>query len=1196
MEKQDINFQKLTPTNDVNMDIYENAMDYIFKHSDVKNIAISGAYGAGKSSLLESYKKKKKNLKFIHISLAHFNSFDIENKDDDDEKQENILEGKILNQLIHQIPSEEIPQTNFKVKQTINIKKISINIILLILVILLTMHIKYFRAWSSLVHSLSNNKVQKVLSYSTTNECILFSGVSLVIVIAIILFKLFKLQINDNLFRKINVQGNEIEIFKENNDSYFDKYLNEVLYIFERARVDVIVFEDIDRFNVNSIFERLREINILVNIKRESNKKKPIRFLYLLRDDIFISKDRTKFFDYIIPIIPVIDSSNSYNQFINYLKEGKIYNKFDKKFLQGISLYIDDMRILKNIYNEFIIYYNRLNNIELDCNKMLSMIVYKNLFPRDFSNLQINKGFVFTLFDNKENFQKNLIEENNNKIEMKKKEIQSYKEETLVSLDEIDCVYRWKHQNSNNWSERRKLEEWYETEGQKRKNIINEKSNIKISELEGELEELELKSNLIKQAELKDIINRNNVDIIFQTKSVNEIGQEESFNEIKTNDYFDLLKYLIRNGYINETYSDYMTYFYGNSINRIDKIFLRSISDKKAKEYGYKLCNPELVIEKLDDTDFTQQEILNFNLLDALLKNKKYDHYLVMFLRLLNKEKNLKFVAEYFDREIEIEYYVQKLNNQWPEMFSYAFKTNGLTNAQMKKYSIYSIYNSDNESLSNMNKDNSLSNYISKSNDYLNIVNPNIERIIYGLKLLNVLFDKIDFESSNKELLLAVYKENLYKLNYDNIYLFLREMYGIKNISEIIHKNYSLISSQKDSPLCKYVNENIEMYIEIILDVCKDLIEDNEDAVLSILNNKSISVDNKHRYINKLRTKITSISDISDSDIRLNLLDNLLVKYSLENTIKAFKEWKFNDSVVNYINSDEEKLDFSCVKDIYGDAVASKLFNTCIINNEISNEIYENMLGSLGIKCDTFTINTISKDKFDILVKLKIIPMSIVNLKFVRDNYAESTMSFIRENIVQYVDIMSEPNIIINEVTEILSWDLDSEVKIKLMKLTNKPISILEKAYSNDIIRYILENNLYEEDIPYLINAYDNYPSDIKNIILEIATNNIGYILEQPSEVSKSLIDDIMLSENVDRDSKIEILLDIIPCIDIELCAKYMVSLELPGFAKVFERNSRPRFEIDITNKKILAAYKKRGWIKEFEENPEKNGYYKVYR
>ncbi|MFR2452271.1 hypothetical protein [Faecalibacillus intestinalis] len=34
----------------------------------------------------------------------------------------------------------------------------------------------------------------------------------------------------------------------------------------------------------------------------------------LLKDDTFISKDRTKFFDFIIPVIPVVDSSNSYNK------------------------------------------------------------------------------------------------------------------------------------------------------------------------------------------------------------------------------------------------------------------------------------------------------------------------------------------------------------------------------------------------------------------------------------------------------------------------------------------------------------------------------------------------------------------------------------------------------------------------------------------------------------------------------------------------------------------------------------------------------------------------------------------------------------------------------------------------------------------------------------------------------------------
>lgn len=128
----------------------------------------------------------------------------------------------------------------------------------------------------------------------------------------------------------------------------------------------------------------------------------------MLRDDIFISKDRTKFFDYIIPVIPVVDSSNSYDQFITHFDGGGILKLFNERFLQGMSLYIDDMRILKNIYNEFQIYYNKLNTTELDCNKMLAIIAYKNIFPRDFSELQLNQGMVYTIFSEKDNL---IIEE-----------------------------------------------------------------------------------------------------------------------------------------------------------------------------------------------------------------------------------------------------------------------------------------------------------------------------------------------------------------------------------------------------------------------------------------------------------------------------------------------------------------------------------------------------------------------------------------------------------------------------------------------------------------------------------------------------------------------------------------------------------------------------------------------------------------
>ena len=60
--------------------------------------------------------------------------------------------------------------------------------------------------------------------------------------------------------------------------------------------------------------------------------KPPLRFFYLLRDDIFISKDRTKFFDYILPAVPIVDSSNSYDQFISHFEDGNIKELLIKDF------------------------------------------------------------------------------------------------------------------------------------------------------------------------------------------------------------------------------------------------------------------------------------------------------------------------------------------------------------------------------------------------------------------------------------------------------------------------------------------------------------------------------------------------------------------------------------------------------------------------------------------------------------------------------------------------------------------------------------------------------------------------------------------------------------------------------------------------------------------------------------------------
>lgn len=71
------------------------------------------------------------------------------------------------------------------------------------------------------------------------------------------------------------MKGNEIELFQRDNDEYFDRYLNEIIFMITYSEVDIFVFEDIDRFNDKAIivFEKLREINRIVNTKNRGNKK-----------------------------------------------------------------------------------------------------------------------------------------------------------------------------------------------------------------------------------------------------------------------------------------------------------------------------------------------------------------------------------------------------------------------------------------------------------------------------------------------------------------------------------------------------------------------------------------------------------------------------------------------------------------------------------------------------------------------------------------------------------------------------------------------------------------------------------------------------------------------------------------------------------------------------------------------------------
>ncbi|MGL5954842.1 MAG: hypothetical protein ACRCZ3_17260 [Providencia rustigianii] len=1216
-------FQKLTPVGDVGLGIYEDAINFAFDNDDLKNIAISGQYGAGKSSLVESYKKNHPNKKFVHISLAHFRTAEPAgtNESNGSPISATALEGKILNQLIHQINADDIPQTNFKVKKKVTSKSVFKNTFWMVFFIAMILHVMLFDKWRDFVLLLSDSWLKTLLIFTTKYDSLLISGTISAILSCVFIYVLIRTQKNRNMLRKISLQGNEIDIFEESEESYFDRYLNEVLYLFENVNADAIVFEDMDRFNANNIFERLHEVNRLVNIQRDlvkdswlsskllpeflfrlliKNKKPTLRFIYLLRDDIFISKDRTKFFDYIIPVIPVVDSSNSYDQLISIFKDGGVLSFFNERFLKGLSLYIDDMRMLKNIYNEFLVYHNRLDITELDCNKMLAIIAYKNIFPRDFSELQINQGMVFTIFNKRESIVIDEIKRLEQKISSKENDIDIIKNEILHSTNEVDVLYDYERRdyNQNAHYYRKEIAD-VESRRKTRKENVENKINDRINLINKDLLKLRNELIYVRNKKIKEVITRENIDEIFKITYTNEIGEVKEFNEIKSSEYFNLLKYLIRGGYIDETYNDYMTYFYENSLSRIDKIFLRSITDQKGKEFTYQLKNPKLVVTRLREVDFEQEEVLNFDLLTYLLQTQTPAHLNLIkrLFKQLRDNKSVEFIRDYFELDKAQPSFINRLNTLWPEFFSYTLKESELSADWVKRYSIGTFYYSASNAIETINIDNCLTDYLSDSVDYLDIVEPKVDKLISGFKLLNVFFININFERANKTLFDAVYQHSLYIINFANLSLMLSKVYLLNSEDDIRHKNYTLVMSQPESPLASYINNHISNYLDIVLSSCDGSITDDETIVLSVLNNEEISDEQKEQYINSLQTFVTSLSAVESESLWSSLLDKDKVVCSEENILSYFVSIDgLDDSLIGFINRTDAVLNFTSI-DIE-DEQEGKLFGAIIICNDLLNDKYEKLICSLNsIYESSFGINGIVGDKFKILVDKKIIPMSVDSLKFIRESYPEQLFYYIRKNIETYVELMVVENFVLDEAISIISWNVDDEIKIKLLEFVKTPLAIHGKGYSPAVNDHILENNFELGELLNLTSSYKTWKTSTQLLILSLAIEHISTLIATSDDIPEPLLKELFTSEALDKQDKIALLIALLSGKKLSkvVCKEYLDLLGLSEFSKILGRG-KPKIEVNTVNQGLLTALRDSNLFYDFEMDEENPSYYNIIK
>ena len=195
-------------------------------------MAVTGNYGAGKSSVVESFELKCENKKFIHISLGQYDETKSSEKNGLDKREINTIEGKIINQLLHQIDPNKIRKSIFKTLDTESqVNPINITVYLG-LIILLSLYLFNFSSWQGLVQNFS------WLSWTTKPIISLLALAILFVLIIYGIFYLSKLQRDFGFIKTLSLKAEKIEtnieIFSNESSrvSYFDRYLDDVVYLF----------------------------------------------------------------------------------------------------------------------------------------------------------------------------------------------------------------------------------------------------------------------------------------------------------------------------------------------------------------------------------------------------------------------------------------------------------------------------------------------------------------------------------------------------------------------------------------------------------------------------------------------------------------------------------------------------------------------------------------------------------------------------------------------------------------------------------------------------------------------------------------------------------------------------------------------------------------------------------------------------
>ncbi len=667
-------------------------------NDEILNIAVTGPYGSGKSSVIKTFKERvNKDVKILDISLATLDAdaslYAAENTtsagDQEKDKQQPAItseqketlnrkiEFSILQQLVYRKTLEMLPFSRLRKIRHFSKHTIQTMAMYVVGVVVL------------IAFALQLDFMQIPLFYEPFGVPITAQHVISIVSIILLLTMMYEtvVYIIKNYggirLQKISVGGgNEIDIHDDG--SIFNRYLDEILYFFQCTDYNVVIIEDLDRFNTTDIFLKLRELNHLIN--KSEMIGRTIKFVYAVKDDMFKDSSRSKFFDYITTVIPVITTTNSKDMLKRALKEQGHDGEVVDDDIRDIAFHIDDMRLLYNIVNEYHQYTQRLdkNGQHLEAKKMLAMMTVKNYHPHDFSELHNRKGrlydilspqtkrkfvdiainirlaerikqaeeqlaaydatcllqekelrlaYLVAIYDNLTHGTYAIVDDTEYQLSQIADDANLF--EKLISKDEVEYIYNkynyrnYRSSKNLNFQDIEKKVNEHFTYHQRLEQIGRDREK-----LEDEVQNTKLEIQRIGTYTISELL------------EIFNLYEDECFKSIGLS---DMEEDFVRHGFIAEDYNDYIAYFYPDIMSLADHQLCLDMKLNRKPAYDSTIDNIELFLKELPETALRYESVWNFHILDYIVKHSsRWNRTLRLIVKTLTLENSANFLYKYY--------------------------------------------------------------------------------------------------------------------------------------------------------------------------------------------------------------------------------------------------------------------------------------------------------------------------------------------------------------------------------------------------------------------------------------------------------------------------------------------------------------------------------------------------------------------